>query len=244
MGWKRTVFKGVLASPYEPQTPSNWILTAAALAGTVASSLFGGAKARKAAKKAKRELQTREAQESAWYNKAYNTDYLDTAAGQNLLRRANEIQDNYIRRAEGSAAVGGATGSATAQAKEAANRTMGDAVADIGARDASRKQAVEDAHLSNIQNLSRDRQNVELNRAQQTTAAAQQASNAMMTAAASLEGSTSPKTAETSTGEVAKPAKLSDYEGKTREEQLDLINKRRNPLSGQTTPDWFGGLTM
>lgn len=177
-------------SPYERRTPANWILTAAALAGSVASSLFGGAKARSAARRANRELQTRVGQEAAWYAKQRNTDYLDTQAGQRLLTRADEVQDKYIRRAEGSSVVGGATASATAQAKEAASRTTGDAIAQIGAHDTARRQQVADQHLANQQQLSRDRQAVDNNRAAQTTAAAQQASNALMSAAVSLEGGT------------------------------------------------------
>lgn len=187
-------------SPYERRTPAHWILTAAALAGSVASSLFGGAKARSASKRANRELQTRSAQESAWYQKNRNTDYLDTQAGQRLLTRADEAQNKYIRRAEGSSAVGGATASATAQAKEAANRTMGDAIAQIGAHDTARKQQVDDQHLASQQQLSRDRQATENNRAAQTTAAAQQASNALMSAAVSLEGGTAKSSAPASSG--------------------------------------------
>ena len=58
-----------------------WIATAAMLAGGVASSIFGGAKARREAKKAERERKYRAAAEKAWYDKEYNTDYIDTKAG-------------------------------------------------------------------------------------------------------------------------------------------------------------------
>lgn len=165
-----------------------WIATAVALAGSVASSLIGGAKAKKAAKKAAKERQYRENAEKAWYDKAYNTDYLDTKAGQNMLRRAQEIQDEYVRKADGAAAVGGGTAAATAQAKEAANRTMGDTIANIAAQDTARKQQVEDAHQANVSQLSREREGAYNQQAQNTTTAAQNMSNAMMTAAGSLDG--------------------------------------------------------
>ena len=73
-----------------------WIATALGIAGSVASSLFGGNKAKKAARAAAKERTYRANAEKAWYDKAYNTDYMDTKAGQNMLRRAQEIQDEYV----------------------------------------------------------------------------------------------------------------------------------------------------
>lgn len=156
-----------------------WILGAASLALGVGSSLFGANKAKKAAKRAQAENQYRTNAEKAWYNKNYNTDYLDTKAGQNLIRRAQEVQDEYIRKADGAAAVGGGTAASVAQAKESANKAMGDTIANIAAQDTSRKQHIEDAHLANTQQLSRERQQIEQQKAQATSDAAQNASNAM-----------------------------------------------------------------
>ena len=156
-----------------------WVLGALALAGGVASSLFGANKAKKAARRAAAENKYRTNAEKAWYDKNYNTDYLDTKAGQNLMRRAKEVQDEYIRKADGAAAVGGGTAASVAMAKESANKAMGDTIANIAAQDTSRKQHVEDAHLQNTQQLSRERQQIEQQKAQNTSDAAQNASNAM-----------------------------------------------------------------
>lgn len=171
---------------------AHWIMAAAGLAASVGSSLFGGAKSAAAARKAQREQQYRARAEKAWYEKAYNTDYLDTKAGQNLLRRAQEVSDSYIRRADGAAAVGGGTAASAALAKESANKSIGDAIATIGSKDTARKQSVEDAHMQNVQNQSREREANENERSAQITNAAQNASNAMMTAA-SLDISSSAK---------------------------------------------------
>lgn len=157
-----------------------WILGAAALAGGVASSLFGANKAKKAARRAQAENTYRTNAEKAWYDKNYNTDYLDTKAGQNLIRRAKEVQDEYVRKADGAAAVGGGTAASVAMAKEAANKAMGDTIANVAAQDTARKQQVEDAHMQNTQQLSRERQNIEQQKAQATSEAAQNASNAMV----------------------------------------------------------------
>lgn len=156
-----------------------WILGAASLALGVGSSLFGANKAKKAARRAQAENQYRTNAEKAWYDKNYNTDYLDTKAGSNLLRRAQEVQDEYIRKANGAAAVGGGTAASVAQAKESANKAMGDTIANIAAKDTARKQDVEDTHLENTMELSRERQKVEQQKAEATSDAAQNASNAM-----------------------------------------------------------------
>lgn len=156
-----------------------WILGAASLALGVGSSLFGANKAKKAVRRAAAENTYRTNAEKAWYDKNYNTDYLDTKAGQNLMRRAKEVQDEYVRKADGAAAVGGGTAASVAMAKEAANKAMGDTIANVAAQDTARKQHVEDAHLRNTQQLSRERQQIEQQKAQATSDAAQNASNAM-----------------------------------------------------------------
>lgn len=170
--------KNLTASPVLGEK-KEWVLGAASLALGIGSSLFGANKAKKAARRAQAENQYRTNAEKAWYDKNYNTDYLDTKAGSNLMRRAQEVQDEYIRKADGAAAVGGGTAASVVQAKESANKAMGDTIANIAAQDTSRKQQVEDAHLQNTQQLSRERQQIEQQKAQNTSDAAQNASNAL-----------------------------------------------------------------
>lgn len=169
----------VIASSPVLTEKKEWILGAASLAAGIGASLFGANKAKKAARRAQAENQYRTNAEKAWYDKNYNTDYLDTKAGQNLMRRAQEVQDEYVRKADGAAAVGGGTAASVAMAKEAANKAMGDTIANVAAQDAARKQHVEDAHLQNTQQLSRERQQIEQQKAQATSDAAQNASNAL-----------------------------------------------------------------
>lgn len=166
-----------------------WIATAAMLAGSAASSLFGANKAKQAARKAQRENTYRTNAEKAWYDKQYNTDYLDTKAGQNLIRKAQEVQDNYVRKADGAAAVGGGTAASVAQAKESANKAMGDTIANVAAQDTARKAQVSDQHQQNVSQLSRERQQIEENKAQATSQAAQNMSNALMQAGVNQLGS-------------------------------------------------------
>lgn len=172
---------------------AHWIFGAAAAGLGAVGTLFGGAASAKAAKKALKENKYRTNAEKAWYDKEYNTDYMDTKAGQNMLRRAQEIQDSYIRKADGAAAVGGGTAASTAMAKEAANRTMGNTVANIGAQDTARKQSVSDQHMRNEMSLSQQRENIYNQQAQNVSEVAQGFGNSMMGAASVLEG-TSKKT--------------------------------------------------
>ena len=177
---------------YGPMTNTPcWIATAAMLAASVASSIIGGASSRKAAQKAARENAYRKNAENAWYQKEYNTDYIDTKAGQNLLRKAQDIQDKYIKKAQGSAAVTGGTDAAVANAKETANKVMGDTIADIASQDTSRKQKVADKHIDNVRELSNEAQQIEQSKADATSLAAQNMSNAFMSAAVTRMGSQS-----------------------------------------------------
>ena len=192
-----------------------WILGAASLALGVGSSLFGANKAKKAARRAQAENQYRTNAEKAWYDKNYNTDYLDTKAGQNLMRRAQEVQDEYIRKADGAAAVGGGTAASVAQAKESANKAMGDTIANIAAQDTSRKQHVEDAHLANTQQLSRERQQIEQQKAQATSDAAQNASNALFNFGVNQLGSELEVAKSQSSNKLANPTPTLDNKNVT-----------------------------
>lgn len=192
-----------------------WILGAASLALGVGSSLFGANKAKKAARRAQAENQYRTNAEKAWYDKNYNTDYLDTKAGQNLMRRAQEVQDEYIRKANGAAAVGGGTAASVAQAKESANKAMGDTIANIAAQDTSRKQHVEDVHLQNTQQLSRERQQIEQQKAQATSDAAQNASNAMFNFGVTQFGSELKEAKAQNNSKLANPTQTLDNKNVT-----------------------------
>ena len=164
----------------------NWVATAAALglgALSAGTSVAGGLLSRNAAKKAARQVRYRRNAEKAWYDKEYNTDYIDTKAGQNLMRRAQEIQDKYVRKADGAAAVGGGTDASVALAKENANKAVSDTIANVAAQDTARKQRVADQHLANNNVISAQSQQVEQSKADATAGAAQGASNAAASAA-------------------------------------------------------------
>ena len=167
-----------------------WVQVALAAAG-LASSLLGGAKASKAAREAEKRQRQQEARENAWYNRRYNEDYLDTAAGQNLVRRAKEYARENWKKAQGAAKVGGATEAASAMAKEAGNKMVGDTMANIAAQDTARKARVDDQHRQAEANFAQMDIARENQRAANITQAAQGASNAMLSMAGALGENTS-----------------------------------------------------
>jgi len=161
----------------------------AALAGaSVLSSLIGGAAARRAAKRAERRQRAREAEESAWYNRRYNEDYIDTAAGQNLVRKAKEFAKEQTKRAEGAEAVAGGSNAATARSKEAANKMVGETIANISAQDTQRKAHVDDIHQGNRQTFANEDEKRAEIAAQNTAEVAAGASNAAIQAVGALAG--------------------------------------------------------
>lgn len=171
-------------NPFAPRK-KEWLPVALAAAG-LASSVIGGVKASKAAKEAEKRQREREAEENAWYRRRFNEDYIDTAAGQNLVRMAKDHAKANARRAAGAAAVAGSTDAATQMAKDAGNKMVGDTIANIAATDQARKDNIDNMHRQAQENFAQQDMNRELQRAQNISNASGQAANAMFTAAAAL----------------------------------------------------------
>lgn len=179
---------GVMAGGFTAE-PKGWVLTAIGTAASLASSLIGGAKASKAAREAEKRQRDAEAKEEAWYRRRYNEDYADTAAGQNLVRRAKDYARENWKRAAGAQAVAGGTDAATQMAKDAGNRMVGDTIANIAASDQARKDNVDSMHRAQQQQFAQMDMQREQQRAQNITNAAGAASNAIMSAATAIDQS-------------------------------------------------------
>lgn len=170
-----------------------WIASAIGAGAGLLSSFLGGGAASRAAKEAERRQRAMEAKEDAWYNRNYYQDYVDTAAGQNLVRRAKEFAKGQWKKAAGAQAVAGGTDAATQMAKDAGNKMVGDTLANIAATDQSRKSQVDATHMRNQQNFAQMDMNREMQRAQSITNAAQQASNAMMSVGSAVDQASAAK---------------------------------------------------
>jgi hypothetical protein len=164
-----------------------WIASAIGAGVGLATSLLGGSAAADAAREAEKRQRQAEAREEAWYNRRYNENYVDTAAGQNLVRRAKDYAREQWKKAAGAQAVAGGTDAATAMAKEAGNKMVGDTIANIAATDAQRKDNVDNMHRQAQEKFAQMDMNRELQRAQNITNAAQGASNAIMSVAGAVD---------------------------------------------------------
>ena len=165
-----------------------WVQIALA-AASVASSLFGGAKSASAAKKAEQEQKARENAENAWYQRRYNENYADTAAGKAMINEAKEYARENWKKASGAAAVTGGTDAATAQAKEAGNKMVADTVRNMAAQDTARKDSVDAQHMKMQDNFAQDRIALQQQRADNIANTASGVSNGLMSAAIAMGGS-------------------------------------------------------
>lgn len=115
-------------------------------ATSVAGGIIAGNQASKARKRAARILDDQKRRETALYNKDYNQDYTQTASAQNALRKARELADGYINRAEGAKAVMGGTDESVANTKAKANEAIANTTSDIASEGQNRADKAEDRY--------------------------------------------------------------------------------------------------
>ena len=159
-------------------------------AASAISSIWGGSKSAKAQREAQRQLEAERAATEAERRRRMNEDYLDTAAGQNLLRVARDERDRMWRREQGAAAVGGSTDAAVAVAKDQGNRMIGDTIANIAANDSSRKDNIDASYRSELSRLKQQEIATQQARGQAIAEAAGGVSSALMQGAVSTFGAT------------------------------------------------------
>lgn len=173
-----------LEQPFKPQH-AEWV-EFAGLALGIGSSIFGGLSSAAAARRAERLRREQDARNNAWFNRKYNESYIDTAAGRNAIRQAQDYARTMTKRAEGAAAVTGGTDAAVAQAKESANKMIGDTIGNLAAQDTARKEGAEATHLQQqAQSTAWQMQNQQM-KANAIAQAASGASNALIQGAAML----------------------------------------------------------
>ncbi len=176
----------------------HFIGAAIGLAGSVLSSVIGGAASKKANKEAEERQRRQEAVENGNYLRKYNQDYADTAAGQNLIRRAKDMARDNWRKAAGAQAVAGGTDAATAQAKEAGSKMVGDTLANVAATDQGRKERADELHQQAQDKFAQMDMARSQQRANNIASVAGAASNAMMQAVGgAVDGAKAPAKAQT-----------------------------------------------
>ena len=122
---------------------------------------IGSSAARKRAKEAEREANKefarRETNLDNWYNIVKGRDYTQTADAQNAIREARETVRDTYNNAKGTSAVMGSTGEVEAREKAAANKMMGQTVAQINAAGTNAKLRADERYMQGKNQLSADR---------------------------------------------------------------------------------------
>lgn len=138
--------QGDLSGGFAPAKKSIWpaIILAAAAIG---SAVYSGTKSSQANKKAQAKLDAEKALTDNEKRRKLNEDYLDTAAGQNLIRQARTEADKIYQREAGTAAMTGAT-ERTAMAKQYGNNQVGEAIAEIASNDTARKDKIDENYTT------------------------------------------------------------------------------------------------
>lgn len=152
------------------------------------SAIYGGIKSAQANRAAMQEAAEQKAKEDALLNRRRNEHYLDTVDGQRLLNQAREHAREISKRASGEKVVAGGTDASAAMAKEAGNKMVGDAMANIAAQDTARKDNIDQQQLASDRAYSPQVQAYEQQRGQAIAQAAQGVSNAAMTIGAGMSG--------------------------------------------------------
>lgn len=143
-------------------------------AGGLASSIWGGVQASKAAKKANDELAAQRQKNEDWYRRRYNEDYTQSAEAQAAMTKARELAQEQMKAARGVAAVMGGTEAGVAAQQQAANKMLADTMSGIAQNATARKDAVESQYLQTENALSQQQQGVYNQQAANSTAAANQ----------------------------------------------------------------------
>ena len=112
-------------------------------------SIFGGIKASKAMKKAKRNVEAQRQKNQDWYDRRYNEDATQRADAQRILTQTEESIKQRNKQAAGSAAVMGGTDESVAAAKAANNQALADATSQIAANAEARKDNIEATYMAN-----------------------------------------------------------------------------------------------
>ena len=135
-------------------------ITIGLAAGGLATSLFGGFQAGQERRNMKSELGKMEAENKAFYNNQALSDYTQREDSQNVLRQMRNQLDRQTKRTANTQAITGGTVEQTAVQKDAANKALADATANIGAIGSQFKDRVTDRYINRKNHISMMKMNL------------------------------------------------------------------------------------
>ena len=154
-----------------------FLLGALGLGLGAAGSAYNVISQAKEARKRAEALDKRALENEKWYTRKYNELGTESASAQRALTAMRDAQRERMNRASGAAAVSGASSESVAAEKAAANKAIGDTVSAIAARDDARKERVDDEYRRERRAIENARDNISLQKQQNTAAATSQALN-------------------------------------------------------------------
>lgn len=176
-----------MSGGFAPEKRYIWpaIIMAAAAAG---SAIYGAAKSNSANRQAQAQLDAEKAITQAERTRKKYENPLDRADVQNVIRVAQQQADKIYKRAEGAAAVAGATDASKQMAKEAGNNMVAESVASIAANDAARKDIVDAQYRQEERAINQQQIALQQQKGQNIANAAGQVASALGSAAMSYAG--------------------------------------------------------
>lgn len=141
-------------------------------------SIFGGIAASKAMKRMQQNVEQQRKANQDWYDRRYNEDATQRADAQRILSMTEESIKNRNKQAAGAQAVMGGTEESLAAAKEANNKALSDATAQIAATAGARKDQIEQQYQERDAGLVNQLNQIEQNKAQAIGQAVQGLSSA------------------------------------------------------------------
>lgn len=112
------------------------------------ASILGAIKAGKERRKMDGYLNQQDAENKAWYNNNALSDYTQRADAQNLIKNMRDNMNMYNKRISQTATITGATPESVAAQKEAANKSVSDTYANIGAMGQQWKDNITNQYLN------------------------------------------------------------------------------------------------
>lgn len=141
--------------------------------GSAVAGIVGGNATKKAARRNEKLLAEQEERNKAWYEKQYNSNFLDRSDARAAINQVRELMNERYKQAEGSAAVTGATDESLARQKAAANETVADVMGNIAERADAYKDSARANYEAQQDAITQQKMGVNNQRAQATAQAAQ-----------------------------------------------------------------------
>lgn len=190
----------------------------------IGSSIFGGIKSARAARKAKRRIEQSKRDNEAWYNRRYNEDATQRADAQRILRKTQDAIRERNRQAAATQAVTGGSEESVAATREANANALADTASAINANADARKDQIEQQYRARANELDDKLVSVDMQRSQNIANAASQAVKSAASIASSLD---SAETTKASSAPVLSDAQKSYLDAKMSDYQQSIFDDAR-----------------